>query len=232
MGAQAPIRGHLCRDMARRAVLQAQLAAGEAEVRALRRTEHIARQTIYRARVQAVEVLSCHVRLAATLLHVSGAGASLVTEFLEQQYRRGDGRAHSREDIEPMVMRGSVCSPCFIELAETVLGSPGNERSLFLAGRFLAERRTFQWLVEANSRGVAPDTQRVCVQFHSFWPRNLMTLRSRWFLRRLLYHRLARRRWATLFRRKWCVRWRRLFSARADLEAEDIRKRAWNPVFF
>ena len=217
--------------MARRAVLQAQLAASEAELRALRRTEQIARQTVYRARVQAVEVLSCHVRLAATLLHVSGAGAALVSEFLEQQYQRADGRAHSRDDVEPMIEHGSVYASCFIEAAEAVLASPGNERSLFLAGRFLAEHRTFQWLVETNSRGVAPNTQRLCMQFHSSWPRNMMTLHSRWFLHRLLYSRLTRRRWATLFRRKWCVRWRRL-SARADLEAEEIRKRARSPVFF
>jgi hypothetical protein len=81
------------------------------------------------------DVLGCWFRLAATMLHLSGASANLVAEFLEQHYQRAHGRAHQGErGSEPMISDGSVYAPCFIQSAEAVLASPRNEqRSLYSA---------------------------------------------------------------------------------------------------
>ena len=214
----------------RRSVLLERIAQQQAQVKALRRLETMARHAAYRSkrlRHRAAAPATLLVYQQALLLNCAEEEAVLLRAALRI---RGEARDDSG-GIAAVATTGVSASDAG-HPRHHVIGRRGAGRLAAircLAAQYIAETRVAMWLATCNVRGVAPVTSDLVAELCRQWPDAGVSSQSLHLLARLRFASGPRRKWARRFRLRWRVTWRRL-AARSELPASTQAAKACSYV--
>jgi len=191
----------------------------------IRRDEHVARQTAYRARKRSTtsvtvgdKLLLCLVWqlcLSAQVLvtvcrgrlrHVAEAAPSLQPYSLGQWLKEIIDRHMSDHDIAPFLLQRPA------------------SRVLLRASLLVAEARVVLWLLQTNMRGVAASAQQLASVFRRSWPVQGRSAESQRLFLRMRHSAKCLSTLVKRFRVRWHINWRRL-TTRPLMVREDIARK-------
>lgn len=205
------------------------LAEATAALAAIRRVEGRARVHVCRRQKTVDERVPPVLRIRAALFCRFVAADGLRAHFLRCLLLRW-GRANSA-DVTPVMLRACIlafqaCEETQREADACIMEGP-DQRDVYFASLLAAETSVFEFVMDANAKGVAPNTSQLVQKLWSSWPAVRRGANAGYKLNRVRLVPAARMKWASKFRRFWRVAWRRL-RLRADVAPEVARDRVWN----
>ena len=212
------------------ALLQRRIAQQEELVAAIRRSEHVARQAVYRGRKRARDDGFSDQWILLALVWYLCQSWSIVAMVCKSQCA-AVAEAAPAANWNALLdhIKSHVDNPA-VTLRVAVIASARPACSLFHKAALLAaEASVILWLAETNQRGVAASSAQLVTVLRRSWPSRGRTARSQTFLLRLRHNPRSLATWATDLRRRWRIRWRRL-TTRPEMSREEIARKVI--VFF
>lgn len=202
-------------------------------IRALEEAERELLETSRFAKRQAKTVRQAMARCSAPAVERIGASSwaacASVCEIagdmgLALRYYKLRVRLDTAADVDEEAVRGKILAS--VASAGTQAGIADVDSTMhFEAARWVAEWRTFEWLLRVNYKGVAPPTQALSEQYVSQFPVASVGGRARAHLEGVASSKPKLKEWAKTFRRRWGAVYKKLPS-RPDITEDEISAKA------
>jgi hypothetical protein len=212
------------------AALQRRILEQEEMVAAIRKSEHSARQAVYRERKRARDdCFSDHWILLALVWYLCQSWSIVAMVCKSQCPAAAEAAPAANWNALLDHIKSHVDNPA-LTLRVALIAAARPACSVFhKAALLVAEASVILWLAETNQRGVAASSAQLVTVLRRSWPSRGRTARSQSFLLRLRHNSKCLATWANDLRRRWRIRWRRL-TTRPEMSREEIARKVI--VFF
>ena len=194
-------------------------------VAAIRRSEHCARQAVYRSRKRARDdCLSDHWILLALVWYLCQSWSIVAMVCKSQCPAAAEAAPTATWDALLRHIKSHVEIPALTLRVAAIAAARPACRLFHKAAVLVAEASVILWLADTNQRGVAASSAQLVTVLRRSWPPKGRTARSQTYLLRLRHNPRVLATWARDLRRRWRIRWRRL-TTRPEMSREEIARK-------